>query len=147
METNLRGRADTRLDAALGERGLSDSRDAYRGRLRALRDSSPALYERAAAHYEQDILPELAERADPVETWIEYGRFLAELTAPGRTVTIDASGRAQPYSPPLPAQAMVVHLPDDRGAAALALATPAAPSPQQQATYSLLVLGRLALEP
>lgn len=145
MATDMRDRADARLEAALRERELTDPRDGYRMRLRALRETSPELFERATRYYQEDVLPALTAGADAIETWIDYGRFLAEIISPGRIVTIDGTGSARPYSAPLPSGALVLHLPRDRDAATMPLAEPVEPSPPQRAAYDLLVRGRFAL--
>ncbi len=141
----MRVQAEGRLDAALLERGLADPRDDYRARLRALREASPDHFARALRHYDEVVLPSLASAGDAVEVWIEWGRFLADLVTPGRTVAVDGAGRSQPYELPLARDRMVLHLPEDRGSPAIPLATPRLPTPAQQATYDLLVLGKLAL--
>lgn len=146
MATEKRDHADARLEAALHERGLNDPRDGYRMRLRALRETRPDLFERATRYYQEEVLPALVAGADPIETWIEYGRFLAETISPGRTVTIDDTGSARPYSAPSPTGALVLHLPNDRDAASMPLAEPVEPSPAQRAAYDLLVRRQLALD-
>jgi hypothetical protein len=145
MQEDLRARADARLEAALRERELADPREGYRARLRALRDTDAERFAQALRHYESAVLPGLAGEADPVDVWVEYGRFLAGMLAPGRTITVDRTGLATPYEPPLPAEAMILHLPDDRSASVTPLATPIQMSPPQRATYDLLVLGRESL--
>jgi hypothetical protein len=145
MSEQLRVRADARLEAALRERGVADPRDAYRQRLRALREVDETLFDRAREHYNASVLPALAGDSDALAEWIDYGRFLAELLAPGRIVAIDRTGRALPYVPPPPADTMLLHVPSDGGRPIVTLALPAAPSPAQQATYDLLVLGRESL--
>lgn len=145
MSQDLRALADARLSAALEERQLADSRKAYRSCLRTLREANPELYERASQHYQARVLPLLAGAEDPVDAWVEYGRFLAELLSPGRLVAVDGSGRARPFTPPATAETLVLHVPEDRAVPAMALSTPRQPSPAQQATYDLLVLGRDSL--
>lgn len=135
-----------RFEAALRDRELSDPRDGYRMRLRALRETRPELFDRATRHYQEEVLPALEAGGDAIETWIDYGRFLAELVAPGRIVTIDGTGSARPYAPPLPPRALVLHLPHDHEATTMALAEPIDPSAAQQAAYDLLVRGRLTLD-
>lgn len=146
MTTDLRDRANARLDAALRDRELADPRGGYRTRLRALRETRPELFERATRHYEEHVLPALAAGDDAIDTWIDYGRVLAEMIGPGRVLAIDGTGVARPYSPPLPAGALVLHVPYDPETVTLPLAEPAAPSAAQRAAYDLLVRGRLALE-
>jgi hypothetical protein len=78
-----------------------------------------------------------------VQEWLEYGRFLAGLTTAGDTVQIDATGKATPYSKPVAEDALVLHLPSARSAAALPVGLPPKLSPAQRATYDLLVTRRL----
>lgn len=146
MGTDLDDQLNMRFEAALRDRQLSDPRDGYRMRLRALRETRPELFERAARHYQEEVLPGLAAGADTIEAWVDYGRFLAELIAPGRVVTIDGTGSARPYASPLPPHALVLHLPSDRDAATMPLAEPVDPSAAQRAAYDLLVRGRFALD-
>jgi hypothetical protein len=145
VQTDQRIRADARLEAALTARELADPRDGYRSRLRALREIDPDRFARALRHYEEVVLPGLAGEGDAVEVWIEYGQFLADMLAPGRTVMVNGAGRAEIYAVPLPRESMVLHLPEDSAAAAIPLVTPRLPTPPQRATYDLLVLGKLSL--
>lgn len=141
-ENDLRARADQRFEEALRAAGARDPRDFYRTRLRELKEQSPDAFRRALAYYEERLIPSVAaEGSDPLVEWIEYGRFLAQLSAPGRTVQVDPSGRALPYAPPAPADHLVLHLPDATGARALLVGLPRRLSPAQRATYDLLVEG------
>jgi hypothetical protein len=81
----------------------------------------------------------------PLDAWTEYGRRLAELTAPGRTVAIDATGRSRPYQPPNTSDDLVLHLPRASGGRALLVALPKDLSDAQRATYDWLVAGRLKM--
>jgi hypothetical protein len=138
-------RADARLEAALAQSGLEDPRPAYRERLRSLREASTEAFEQALRHYEEQTLTGLAGEADPIEAWVEYGRVLGELTAPGRLVQVDAEGRASPYAPPPAGDLLVLHVPEETGAPILAAAVPRAASAAQRATYAMLVERRLSL--
>ena len=133
--------ADLRLAEALAERGARDPRDFYRERLRELKRVDTDAYEQAVAYYRDTLLPEVASGFDPLAAWMEYGRRLAASLAPGRTVTIDATGRSAPYEGPSP-DALVLHLPDAKGTRALLVGLPAEPSPAQRATYDVLVAGK-----
>jgi hypothetical protein len=144
MSTELRTHAEARLAAAAAALGLADPRQPYRDRLKQLRQSQPEAFERAVAHYERDVLPLLAGEA-PLDGWVEYGRFLGQLTSNGRLTAIDASGRATPFRPPLQSDLVVLFLPDDTAAEALITAVPALPSAAQQASLDLLVHRKLAL--
>jgi hypothetical protein len=137
--------AEARLEEALSLNGLEDPRPAYRERLRALREAGGDAFERALRHYEEATLPALADDADPLTVWVEYGRVLGELTSPGRLLHIDAEGRSAPYEPPPAGGFLLLHVPDDTSAPILAATMPRAASPAQRATYSLLVERKLVL--
>ena len=93
--------ADEALEAAIQASGARDPREFYRERLRALKDSNPDGYRSAVTYYRETLIPAVAEGTEPpLEAWTEYGRMLAETLSPGRTVSIDASGRAHPYESP-----------------------------------------------
>lgn len=143
---DVQARADARFEAALAESGARDPREYYRERLRELKGSDEAAYDRAVTYYHETLIPTVASAdSDPLAAWREYGRFIAELTAPGRTVEVDASGRSHTYRPPVAPDRMVLHLPERRGARALLIGLPAEPSPAQMATYDLLVRGKQKL--
>jgi len=142
MDTALRTRAEARLTEAARAKGIADPRAPYRERLRVLRQTEPDAFERAIEHYEQHVLPSLAD-AEPLPVWIEYGRFLATLTGAGKVTRIDESGRATPWSPDSPA-ALVLYIPDETASNVLVLCQPETPTPAQHATLALLVERRLA---
>src|SRR5512145_2378726 len=98
--TELRTRADTRLAQAAEAAGFADPRPPLRERLRDLKESHPAAFERARAHYEQTVLPALAGEAEPLQGWVEYARFVGELTSAGRLMAVDATGEAAPSRAP-----------------------------------------------
>jgi hypothetical protein len=140
----LRARADARFEQALAERGARDPRGFYRERLKEMREQAPAAFREALAYFEQTLIPAVAaEGSDPLAAWLDYGRRLAELTAPGRTVQIDASGRSGEYAPPVPLDALVLHLPEQSSRPALVVGIPMQLSPAQRAAYDLLVKGSL----
>jgi hypothetical protein len=140
--TTLRERADARFERALAERGARDPREFYRGRLRELRARDAAAFQRALDYFENTLVPTVAdEGSDPLAAWLEYGRVLAELSTPGRTVQIDASGRAADFAPPVPTDHLVLHLPTSPRERALVVGIPPELSPAQRATYKLLVDG------
>ncbi len=136
---DIRARADARLEQALADAGVADPRPACRDRLKALRAASSTAFARAVDHFEHTLVPAVAGGAEPLGQWIEYARILAEAAGPGRTVMVDARGRARPYrGPTAPAAA-----PEPEPAAAdlfdappppPAPAVPAAPSPAAEAT-------------
>jgi hypothetical protein len=142
-EPDVRARADLRFLGALERTGARDPRDFYRQRLRDLRERDADAYRRAVTYYETRLLPAVAEeRSDPLVEWLEYGRMLAQLAAPGRAVAIDATGRATEYAPPVAPDHLVLHLPTAAREPVLTVGLPARLSPAQRATYDLLVAGR-----
>ncbi len=143
--TDLNTLAEARFNAALTETGARDPRTFYRERLRALKAEDPAAFREAVEYYEQTLIPEVArEGSDPVAAWLEYGRFLATRVAPGETVQIDPTGLSAPYSPPVPLDHLVLHLPTSPRTPALAVGLPAELSDAQRATYDLLVSRKLS---
>lgn len=141
-DDELAAEADRRLEAVLAETGARDPRDYYRDRLRELKRVNALGYEDAIRHYHETLVPDVASgRAAPLAAWTEYGRRLAEALAPGRTVSVDESGRAHPYEAPDP-ERLVLHLPSDAGARALLVGLPASLSPAQRATFDVLVSGK-----
>jgi hypothetical protein len=136
---DVRAQAEARFQAALAERNARDPRDFYRGRLRALKAENAAAYQEATRYYEETLIPAVAAPdADPMAEWLEYGRVLARLAVPGRTVQIDPTGRATDYARPVPPDALVLHLPESTPAA-LVVGIPAELSPAQRAAHDLLV--------
>jgi hypothetical protein len=139
----LREQADQRFQQALEKTGARDPREFYRKRLRNLKAQNPEAFRRAVEYHDTRLVPSVAaEGSDPLREWLEYGRFLATLVAPGRTVQIDDSGRAREYAPPGPADHLVLHLPTDTRQPAMAVGIPSKLSPAQRATYALLVEGK-----
>jgi hypothetical protein len=142
MSESLASTAERVLEAALAESGGRDPRDFYRERLREIKRLRPEDYQRAVSYYSETLLPEVAGgKREPLAAWTEYGRRLAEALAPGRTVSIDASGRAHTYETAAPDR-LILHLPDDKGAKALLVALPSALTREQRATYDVLVSGK-----
>lgn len=144
---DLRARADARFDEALRETGARDPRDYYRQRLRALKEADGNAFRRALAYYEDTLIPAVADPAtDAIAAWLEYGRVLAALAEPGgRTVVLDESGLSSEYAPPVPPNALVLHLPKTPTRPALIVGIPPTLSPAQRAAHDLLVkqsLGR-----
>ncbi|MDH5590612.1 MAG: hypothetical protein OEZ65_13520 [Gemmatimonadota bacterium] len=143
MSTDLTAEADRRLDDALAASGARDPREFYRERLRELKQLDVDRYAEAVAYYRDTLIPTVAEgREDPLVAWTEYGRHLASLVAPGRTVEIDATGLAHPYAHPYDPARLVLHLPDQSGGRALLVGLPSELSAPQRATYDILVMGR-----
>lgn len=139
---DLQARADALLDEALAAAGARDPREFYRTRLRDLRDRDRTAYDRAVAYYRDELLPAIVGGAEPLAAWSEYGRTLAELHGPGRTVAVDASGAAAPYTSPPDPDHLVLHLPDAAREPALLVGLPLQLSGAQRATYDWLVQGR-----
>ena len=148
MSDDLTAEADRRLEEALAARGARDPREFYRARLRELKQAHPTGYAEAVAYYKNTLLPAVAGGdAPPLQAWTEYGRRLAEATAPGRTVAVDATGRARPYVSPPAEGDLILHLPDPSadGYRALLVGLPAEPTPAQRATFDVLVEGKQKL--
>jgi hypothetical protein len=146
MSDDLNARADTRLEAALKEAGARDPREFYRERLRELKQANPEGYAAAVAYYRDTLIPRVASgEGDPLAAWTEYGRRLAEAVGPGRTVSVDATGRARPYEAPAARELLVLHLPEGKGGRALLVGLPAELTPAQRATYDTLVAGKQKL--
>ena len=140
MSTDLRARADERFQAALAQTGARDPRDFLRNWMRDLKARDAEAYRRALAYFTDTLIPTVAdEESDPLGEWLEYARVLAELSTRGRAVQIDATGRSRPYARPVPMDQLVLHLPEQPGAAALVLGIPPKMTPHQRAAYDLLV--------
>jgi hypothetical protein len=137
--------ADARLEARCAELGLADARVPYRELLKALRARDAEAYARATAHYEQQVLPALGGAGDALAAWIDYGRVIGEMLGPGRMLTIDATGAARSWRPPLAAGEMVLYVLDDGARGSFVAASPIEPSAAQRATIGLLVESRLSL--
>jgi hypothetical protein len=56
-------------------------------------------------------------------------------------VQLDASGKASDYTPPVPRDHLVLHLPEKANQPAILVGLPAKLSPAQKAAYGLLVKG------
>ena len=133
------------LEGAIAESGARDPREFYRERLRELKRASPGGYEKAVEYYREVLIPEVVSGdTHPLHAWTEYGRRLATMLAPGHTVNIDGSGRAQAYERPT-RDGLVLHLPDEKGSRALLVGLPDELSPAQRATFDVLVSGKQRL--
>lgn len=136
----LKEQAERRFEEARVASGARDPRDFYRRRLRELRARDQAAFDEAVRHYDEVLIPAVAEPgSDPLAEWLEYGRLLASLTAPGETVQIDGSGRAAPYTRPAPLDHLVLHMPSSAREPGIAVGIPPELSPAQRAAYALLV--------
>lgn len=158
--TDPRGAAERRTDAAFAEGPYLDPRAAYRAHLRVLRERDGAAFERGVKAYEA-LVQEIGAGGDAGQAWLRYGAALAGET-PGRTVAIDADGRASAWAGQDDGQPsgddprerdapgavpLILHIPDDARAPALPLAAPRTPSRAQNASLALLVEGRESLQP
>jgi hypothetical protein len=146
MAEDLQKEADRKLEAALAASGARDPREFYRDRLRDLKLADREAYERAVVYYRDTLVPSVARGADPLPAWAEYGRQLAELSTPGRTVMVDETGAAVPYEAPAPVDRLILHLPEGTRGRALVVGLPAELSRAQRATFDLLVSGKLTLK-
>jgi hypothetical protein len=144
MTSELREQAETRLTRAAHALGLADPRPALRARLKRLRETHPDAFSRAIRHYEENVLTGLI-RDDPLNAWLEYARFLGELTSAGRLTSVDATGRAATFRSPPQTGDLVLFLPEDPATDVLVAVAPLVPSAAQQATLDLLVARRLGL--
>jgi hypothetical protein len=142
--TDLRALADERLLAARTATGAPDPRELHRDRLRKLKEINRPAYESAVRYFEKTLIPEIAVRgADPLDAWLEYGRYLASLFAEGQTVQIDRTGRSYLFRLPIPNDHLVLHIPTSVREPALAVRLPREMSEAQQTTYDLLVLRKI----
>ena len=148
MTDDTQERADRRLEEALAVTGARDPREFYRDRLRDLKEADRAAYEEAVGYYRDTLVPSVSAGADPLPAWTEYGRRLAVLTTPGRTVMLDRAGVSQPYREPAPHDQLILHLPTGKsgGRRALVVGIPGDLSRAQRASYDLLVSGKLTLK-
>ena len=146
MDETVRKEAERKFQEAREAAGARDPRDFYRQALRELKAVNPQGYEQAVRHFQEVMVPSIASgEAEPLAAWREYGRLIAELMGPGRTVAIDGSGRARPYESQAPLSRLVLHLRNEKGSKALLVSLPPNPSPAQMAAYHLLVQGKQRL--
>jgi hypothetical protein len=137
MDDTAKRLADERTDQAIGSAPFEDFREAYRERLRWLKDSQPHGFTRALSHYNDILVPNIAAGSDPLVEWLEYGRLLGNLSGAGKVMRIDETGRAFPLDDRI--DGLVLHLPEDTNVPALALAVPRQLSDAQKATLGLLI--------
>ena len=143
MDDTAKARAEGRTREAIESGPYEDFREAYRERLRWLKEARGNAFTSALAHYET-LVQSIADGGDPVREWLQYGRHLGELSGTGKVYAIDASGRA--LGPTGAADEMLLHLPDDVSVPALPLAVPRSISEHQKATLDLLVRRKLSLD-
>ena len=128
------------MDAALARSTFEDPRPAFRDRLRLFREEQPDAFAAALQYYENVLVPAVAAtESEPLSEWVQYGRRLGELSGPGRTMAIDATGRARPHGSDAREGELLLHIPHDTATQVLALAVPRNLSAAQQATLDLLV--------
>jgi hypothetical protein len=146
MSEDIRRQADQKFEEALERTGARDPREFYREALRELRVENPQGYDQAVRHFREVLVPAVAQgSSQPLEAWREYGRLIAELTAPGRTVALDDTGRSESYGSELPLDRLVLHMPEARGRQAILVSLPPHLSRAQKAAYDLLVAGKRTL--
>ena len=143
MDDTAKARAETRTAEAIAAGPYQDFREGYRERLRWLKETRPDAFQQALTAYEA-LVQGIAQGADPVQQWLEYGRRLGELSGRGAVVGIDESGRS--VAAAAGADTLLLHLPDDINVPALPLAIPRDISAAQKSTLDLLVRRKLALE-
>lgn len=128
------------------ETGARDPREFYRGILKALRENDADGYQEMVDLYQSEVVQPLAQGSrDPLSAWLEFGRTLAERSAPGKLVRVDETGRASPAPQELSWRELLLHVPDDRRTRALPVGIPPEPSRAQRATLDLLVRGRVRI--
>jgi hypothetical protein len=142
----MQEQADTLLNEALAETGAPDPRPRYRQLLSELKRQDPAAYDQAVARFRDVVLPAIARReTDPLSAWLDYGRYLAERLASGRTLTVDEHGRSSPLAGPSSWKDLILHVPADARVRAILIGEPPRPSSAQRATIDLLVHGKVML--
>ena len=143
MDDTVKTAAEALTAEAIAAGPYDDFREAYRDRLRWLKDARAQGFNEAVASYER-LVAEVAGGSDPIEKWLAYGRQLGELSGRGKVIGIDESGRAGPANDS--GTQLILHLPDDVSVPALPLAVPRQLSIHQRSTFDLLVRRKLALE-
>jgi hypothetical protein len=144
MDDTVKARVEATTAEAIASGPFEDFREAYRERLRWLKESRPDEFARALKHYEA-LAESIADGGSPIDAWLDYGRRLGELSGAGKLLAIDATGRAHPATG-ASSDELLLHLPDDTSVPALALAIPRSLSDAQKASLDLLVRRKLALE-
>ncbi|MEE9207551.1 MAG: hypothetical protein V3U67_04120 [Gemmatimonadota bacterium] len=138
--TGLSEQASRLTEEALTAAEMADPRPLYRELLRALKATDGERFAEATERFQSAVLPAIAEDgADPVSEWVGYGRWLAARSRAGRFVSVDATGRATDSADSHTPGDVLLHVPDEAKRRVFLLASPARPSPAQQATLELLV--------
>lgn len=143
MDDTAKSAAEARTGRAVAEGPFEDFREAYRERLRWLKESRPTAFAQALSCYDQ-LVDNIARGDDPILEWLTYGKRLGELSGAGKVYAIDETGRALPAAQF--SEQMLLYLPDDINVPALPLAVPRQLSEHQKATLDLLVRRKLSLE-
>lgn len=143
-ETSTQELADARFEEALQASGTRDPREFYRAQLQEMKQSHPDAYAEAVRFYQGALIPGIADGSlEPIQAWLDYGCRLSAWMAPGRAVDVDPSGRRHAHEVPTPPDRLVLHIPDAPQVRASLVGLPVDLSDAQQATYALLVQGRL----
>ncbi len=131
--------AEERYRDSLDRHGARDVQPTCRELLRRLKTADRDAYEAALRRFEEGLLPRL-ERGedDPLALWVDYAAWLADRSAPGRTVSIAPDGLAGEVASEPGAGVMILHLPDEVRRAGIVLVSPAEPSEPQSTTAQLL---------
>lgn len=137
-----RAQADARLETALAAADYRDPRPFYRFALKYLREHDEEGFRRALEYFEEELVPAVAEKADPLVAWGEYGALLGRTLGAGRIMELDSTGQARPVDSVTAARGLVLYLPDDPAPPVLVLRYPTNASAAQHAAYELLVTGR-----
>jgi hypothetical protein len=146
MDRSSQEEADRRYELRIQETGARDPREFYRDILKNLRETDAEAYQEMVERYQAEVVLPLAEGSrDPLLTWLEFGRALAQRAAPGRLMRVDATGRAEPAPEELSWGDLLLQLPDEPRSRALPVGIPPEPTPAQRATLDLLVTGRVRL--
>lgn len=143
MDDTVKTQVEAQTARAITDGPYEDFREAYRERLRWLKEARPTAFAEARAAYDA-LVEEIARGSNPVEQWLEYGKQLGELSGRGKIVGIDASGRSVQATSD--GSTVILHLPDDISVPALPLAVPRNISEHQKSTIDLLVRRKLSLD-
>ncbi len=146
LEARHSKEAEDRLNQALLETGARDPRKSYREMLRELKLKSEADYQHAVAGFQESVLTAIIDRgAEPLSSWLQFGRELAERLYPGRDVVIDETGRARALIPPPSWRDLILHLPDEQSAKGVIVGLPPELTRAQRASVELLAQGSVML--
>lgn len=137
-----RAQADARLETALAAADYRDPRPFYRSALKYLREHDEEGFRRALGYFDEELVPAVAEDADPLMAWAEYGTLLGRTLGAGRIMELDSTGQASPLESVKGARGLVLYIPDDPAPPVLVLRYPTNASAAQHAACELLVTGR-----